>query len=495
MAAEEEFKIPGFSNLIEIGRGGNSRVYAGTRVKDRRNVVLKVKITDGGNKNDNVVLKVINQLYGLKEYDIGNYFKCDFIANYLEYNSTRKYTYTVMDHEQGSMAIYKGQAKLPYQEKISLLKKLLYGLHECHENGVLHLDMKFENVLLRYRERSGISIDEPLITDFGFSIRVRSVRSGALMTNKFGTTGYFAPEQFPDYYPANERHKYKIYHGSADIWAYGIIAYRLLMENRVYQRNDKEEIHADMIRYFRDGTVEELIKRRKYSSFTTLTKTDQNDVIQLLNGLLTWDHNNRMNTRQLLNLPIFQKSAKLSMYCELRRPEKSFNLSAKSKFLPYCLEYVNDVAMTCPNAQIIIYYHMIDLVYRICANVQYTNMPQKYAREFVVACMLISIDYHYYTNYDGLIRYITDTKLDQPMIVTRASEFAKKLDYIIYRRYLYESATTIEDIDDHLRNIIPSPEAYCNYQANIVDANPVDNQIYDENINAYVTINDVISKL
>jgi serine/threonine protein kinase len=496
MAAEEIIKISGFDNLTKIGEGGNSLVFAGTRVKDKHPVVLKVKRTSNINANANVVVKVANRLYGLKEYDIGNYFNCDFIAKYLSYSSVKNYTYTIMDREQSSMTIYKKGNILPFQEKVSLLKKLLYGLHECHQDGVLHLDMKFENVLLRARERQGIMVDEPLITDFGFSLRVRSVKSGAKMTRKFGTTGYYAPEQHSAYYPRDRRGDYKIFHGSADIWAYGIIAYRLLTENRVYNSNNNEEIYIDMTRYFRDGTVAELIKRRKYPSIIALDDEDKADVIELLSALLTWDHTRRPNTTQLLNLPIFRKSAKLTMNCELKRPyDEKFYINPNSKILPYCLDYINDVAMTCPGAQIIIYYHMVDLVYRICSHNLYSILDKKYARQIVVICMIIAIDYHYYTEIDGLLEYIRDIGFDHDVIVTKAAEYAAKLNHIMYRRYLYETARTLEDIDHHVRDIIPDINAYRDQQFEIVDSNAVDYQTYDEPIVAYVTIGDVVGRL
>lgn len=495
MAAEPDFNVPGFSQLKEIGRGGNSRVYAGLRNKDKHNVVLKVRIVNPDVDEDTLYHKINNQIYGLKEYDIGSFFNCDFIAKYLDYNTTRKYIYTVMEHEQGSMTEYKDPGKLPYQEKVSMLKKILIGLHECHENGVLHLDMKFENVLLRYRNRSGVSIDEPLITDFGFSLRVRDVRSGIKMDRRFGTTGYFAPEQFSSYYPRGESRNSMIYHGSADIWAYGIIAYRLLMEHRVYKSTDKEVIYGDMVRYFKDGNVAELLKRRKYPSFINLNDEDQNDVIELLNATLTWDHNQRLTTRQLLSLPIFEKSAKLEIHCELSNPNRRYFISTKSGILPHCLDYFNDVAMTCPNAPLIIYYHMVDLVYRISSIARYSIFNRKYAREIVVACFLIALNYHYYTNYDGIIAYMNEVGLDQAAIVNRVAAFARDLNYIIYRRYLFETVDTLDDINRHLTKIIPNIEAYRTFDEAFVDANPDQPQNYDQPIVAYATIGEILNSL
>jgi hypothetical protein len=69
------------------------------------------------------------------------------------------------------------------------------------------------------------------------------------------------------------------------------------------------------------------------------------------------------------------------------------------------------------------------------------------------------------------------------------------LNHIIYRRYLYETARTLEDIDHHIRDIIPDINAYRDQQFEIVDSNAVDYQTYDEPIVAYVTIGDVVGRL
>lgn len=494
MAADNVFTLPGFNNLKELAHGGNSRVYSGTRAIDNKDVVLKVRIIDEDEKDPSLRRIVDHRIYGLKEYDIGSYFDCDFIAKYIEYSADKRYTYTIMEREQSSMTVYKNEIKIPFQEKVSLLKKLLTGLNECHENGILHLDMKFENVLMRARVRSGIQVDEPLITDFGFSLRCRSVRSGVKVTSKFGTVGYFAPEQFASYYSddATKRNMH-IYRGSADVWAFGIIAFRLLMDSRVYNNpGDKEAIQTDMIRYFQKNNVRYLIRRREYESFNTLSSDDKDDVLQLLSGALEWRHDLRLNTRQLLDLPIFRKSVKLKMSCGLSRSGKKYTVSNVTKSLPCCLSYVGEIIKLFPNAQIIIYYHLIDLIYRICSIPKYKNIQGQYAKEAVVACLLIVLNYHYVNDLTSIHNYINDNDMDLQNILYKTTDYAKSLKYDIYRRYLYESATSVEDMIDQITNIIPIPNKYIKFTPNIVNANPNVNQDYDQPSFAYITVRQML---
>lgn len=494
MAAEETFVVPGFANLKVIGAGGNSRVYSGTRIADQRDIVLKVKILDDSKHKHSEIISLINhRIYGLKEYDIGSYLDCDFIAKYISYNTTSKYIYTVMEHEEGSMTAYKRSIKLPFQEKVSLLKKILIGLHECHKQGILHLDMKFENVLIRSRERSGMVVNEPLLTDFGFSLRVRSVKSGTFVRNRFGTAGYLAPEQFPSYHHHKED-RY-IYRGAHDIWAYGIIAYRLLLEDRVYQSNDGELIQQEMVKYFQQSNVKALIAKRKSPFYESLSKDDKADVIELLSATLAWDYRNRLNTRGLLDLPIFQKSAKIKVNCGVSESSKRSIIRTNSKILPVCLEYLKEVAMTCSQSQIIIYYHMVDLVYRVCSINPFAlyKPTVNNARSIVVSCMLIALNYHFaqHQEYEGIVRYIRDVHLVDNDLISMISLIVKNLKAKIYRRGLYESVFGYDDMANHIKNIIPDPEKYVDFKIELVDANPINSQNYDLALIAYATIDGV----
>src|SRR6185436_11660509 len=73
-------------------------------------------------------------------------------------------------------------AALSLAEAIRLFRAICSAVHAAHEAGVLHLDLKPENVLLR-------NGTEPVVTDFGLSQRVEdAVGSG-------GTPHYMAPEQ------------------------------------------------------------------------------------------------------------------------------------------------------------------------------------------------------------------------------------------------------------------------------------------------------------
>ncbi len=71
-------------------------------------------------------------------------------------------------------------------EALGRFRGIAAGVHAAHEAGVLHLDLKPRNVLLRDGRT-------PVVTDFGLSVRV--VGGEAVRTASGGTPAYMAPEQ------------------------------------------------------------------------------------------------------------------------------------------------------------------------------------------------------------------------------------------------------------------------------------------------------------
>lgn len=113
-----------------------------------------------------------------------------------------------------------------------LVKQVTSAVSYMHENGIIHRDIKLENILLLRNEdeEDGITLK---IIDFGLAKatgymlskhnlenqRVESVKGRA--KTFFGTLGYLAPEMFLK----------KTYNHSVDVWALGILTYVLLCGN------------------------------------------------------------------------------------------------------------------------------------------------------------------------------------------------------------------------------------------------------------------------
>ncbi len=128
--------------------------------------------------------------------------------------------YLTMEYVDGrSLADLAAEGPMPVARVVAIAKGICAGLSAAHAAGVVHRDLKPDNVLVGPDGRV-------VITDFGIA---RAVREGdsAVMTNgrPIGTPAYMAPEQVQG----------KAVDGRADIYALGAILYELLTGERAWQ--------------------------------------------------------------------------------------------------------------------------------------------------------------------------------------------------------------------------------------------------------------------
>ena len=106
-----------------------------------------------------------------------------------------------------------------------IMKAITSGLAHIHANGVVHRDLKLENVLID-EDKKVIKI-----IDFGLSKKTaQSHESGLLI----GTMDYIAPEIF------YKRGSPNAYAPPCDMWALGLIGYKLFSGINPMSRNDRE---------------------------------------------------------------------------------------------------------------------------------------------------------------------------------------------------------------------------------------------------------------
>ena len=101
---------------------------------------------------------------------------------------------------------------------------ILRGLEALHDQGVLHRDIKLDNILL----------DDnlcPKICDFGVSW---FMKEGKVIKEKCGTPAYLAPEII----------KGEGYEGfKIDIWSLGVLFYFLISQRMPFKADSIENLH------------------------------------------------------------------------------------------------------------------------------------------------------------------------------------------------------------------------------------------------------------
>jgi WD40 repeat protein len=127
----------------------------------------------------------------LKEAQALARFKHAHIVRVLRFLETNGTAYMVMEYEEGESLLSYLKTHggfLAEPMLLSIFIPVLTGLQAVHDAGLLHLDIKPDNIYLR---KNG----QPMLIDFGSS---RQVREDASASQKVAISrGYAAPEQYP----------------------------------------------------------------------------------------------------------------------------------------------------------------------------------------------------------------------------------------------------------------------------------------------------------
>jgi protein-serine/threonine kinase len=145
-----------------------------------------------------------------------------------------------------------------------LFLQIIDGLRYMHSKGIVHRDVKLDNILL---DETG----KLKICDFGVS---RFTKTGQIMTEQCGTPAYIAPEIL----------KGRGYSGfGVDVWSAGVVLYAMLYGSVPFKGNGIQEMHP----YILAGQY-------------TLGNEASDTAKDLIRKILTVDHEARITIDQIL---------------------------------------------------------------------------------------------------------------------------------------------------------------------------------------------------
>jgi tetratricopeptide (TPR) repeat protein len=194
----------------ELGGGGMSRVFAATETALGRKVVIKVLPVElGVGVNVDRFKREILLAANLQHPHIVPVLAAG------EIDGVPYYTMPLIDGESLRARLARGP--MPIGDAVSVLRDVARALAYAHERGVVHRDIKPDNVLM-----SGGSAT---VTDFGIAKAISAARASDTTSNltqmgmSIGTPTYMAPEQAAADPSTDHR---------ADIYSFGCLAYELL---------------------------------------------------------------------------------------------------------------------------------------------------------------------------------------------------------------------------------------------------------------------------
>jgi serine/threonine-protein kinase PknK len=154
----EAISIPGYANFREIGRGGSATVLAAHHVQLERDVAIKVLRPAG-------IDEQTRQLFDAERRALGKLPKHPNVVTVFDtgFTSTGD-PYLVMELcASGSLAsLVKQSGPLGIDETVRVGLKISEALEFAHQYGMIHRDVKPENILISDR-------GEPVLSDFGIA--------------------------------------------------------------------------------------------------------------------------------------------------------------------------------------------------------------------------------------------------------------------------------------------------------------------------------------
>jgi len=195
----------------ELGGGGMARVFLARETRLRRSVVVKVLSPE-------LAAGISGERFE-REIELAASLQQANIVPVLSAGDINGLPYYTMPYVVGESlrTLLTRRGHLPIADVVSILRDVARALSYAHERGVVHRDIKPDNVLLSH----GAAV----VTDFGIAKAISASRTAegeATLTqagSAIGTPAYMAPEQVAGD-PHIDTH--------ADLYALGCLAYELL---------------------------------------------------------------------------------------------------------------------------------------------------------------------------------------------------------------------------------------------------------------------------
>lgn len=210
-----------YTIVSKLGEGGMGEVYRATDPRLGRDVALKVLPDDVAADPERRARfeREAKALAALNHFNIAQVYGFEDRA-------------IVMELLEGETLRERLEAgRLSVRKAIDYGIQIARGLAAAHERGIIHRDLKTENIFI-------VSDGHAKILDFGLAREAAKEASGATMTREgtapgivMGTTGYMSPEQV----------RGAVVDSRSDVFALGIVLFEMLTGTRPFRRDSAAE--------------------------------------------------------------------------------------------------------------------------------------------------------------------------------------------------------------------------------------------------------------
>src|SRR5262249_36547802 len=221
--------------LAPLGAGGMGEVYRARDWKLKRDVAVKV-LPQALSQDPDGLARFEREAKAVAALSHPN------ILSIFDYGTQEGTAYAVMELLEGeTLGVKLASGPIPQRQAVDYALQIAKGLSAAHEKGVVHRDLKPDNLFIG---RDG----HVKILDFGLAKKVEAAKPedetsppttsghtepGTVM----GTAGYMSPEQVRGL-PVDHR---------SDIFSFGAILYELLTGRRAFKRDPAGDTMAAIL--------------------------------------------------------------------------------------------------------------------------------------------------------------------------------------------------------------------------------------------------------
>jgi len=206
-------RIGRYQVLERVGKGGMGVLYRGFDPVLDREVAIKLMLTDFNEDTEQMRPRFYREARAAAKLNHRN------IVTIFEFAEESNVPYIVMEFLRGTPlgARINGQPPLSIDDKLNIVAQLCDGLAYAHEQGVVHRDVKPDNVFV-------LEDGSVKLLDFGIAKLTSSnlTRQGDVL----GSASYMSPEQVGGSDSVD---------GRADVFSTGVMLYELLSGHKPFE--------------------------------------------------------------------------------------------------------------------------------------------------------------------------------------------------------------------------------------------------------------------
>jgi calcium-dependent protein kinase len=201
-----------YTFLHKLSNGSESKLYIAYDNRSKKNVIIKKILKVSSWKEE---LSILNYISEARNTPLGQEARLLKLVDFFE---SHTHAYIVTEYYD-KLDIFEHMAVnkvYPLYYGTLIIKKMAQCIKECHDIGIVHLDIKCENFIVKSMTDTDIEL---ILIDFGHSEILDPESSDKIFDHNFsyGTNYYLCPEG------QNRQFSKK-----SDIWSLGICAFLIL---------------------------------------------------------------------------------------------------------------------------------------------------------------------------------------------------------------------------------------------------------------------------